>query len=208
MLVGIGAHVCDTAAAYMYATFTVAYAIDELGMSKGVVLGAVIAYGLLVIALQPIYGALSDRIGRRPLNLFGVIFTGLWAFPFFALVQTGEPVWVWTALIVAATLGWAPMIAVQPAFYAELFGARVRYSGFATSRELGAAVAGFSPLVSVALLDSGGGEPWLVAAFFFGLAVISLVAFVFSRETKDVDIGEPDPAQEEIVSVPEPVLTR
>jgi MHS family shikimate/dehydroshikimate transporter-like MFS transporter len=210
VLVGIGAHVCDTAAAYMYATFTVAYATDELGMSKGVVLGAVVTYGIVVIALQPIFGALSDRIGRRPINLFSVVFTGLWAFPFFALVQTGEPALVWIALIVAATIGWAPMIAVQPAFYAELFGARVRYTGFATSRELGAAVAGFSPLVSVALLDAGG--PFLVAAFFAGLAVISLVAFLFSVETKDVDIGEMDPAQREIVSTAavteEPLLSR
>ena len=116
-------------------------------------LGAVVTYGVLVIFAQPFLGALSDRIGRKPLNLFGVIFTGLWAFPFFALVQTGEPVLVWVALIVAAVVGWAPMIAVQPAFYAELFGARVRYTGFATSRELGAALAGFSPLISVALLD-------------------------------------------------------
>ena len=114
VLVGIGAHVCDTAAAYMYATFTVAYATDQLDMSRGVVLGAVVTYGLLVIALQPLFGALSDRIGRRPINLFSVIFTALWAFPFFALVQTGEPVLVWIALIVAATVGWAPMIAVQP----------------------------------------------------------------------------------------------
>jgi MFS transporter, MHS family, shikimate and dehydroshikimate transport protein len=200
VLVGIGAHVCDTAAAYMYATFTVAYATDQLEMSKGVVLGAVVTYGLLVIALQPVYGALSDRIGRRPINIFSVVFTGLWAFPFFALVQTGDPVLVWIALIVAATIGWAPMIAVQPAFYAELFGARVRYTGFATSRELGAALAGFSPLVSAALLAAGGDEPWLVAAFFVGLAVISLVAFLFSVETKDVDIGEQDPPQEAIVT--------
>jgi MHS family shikimate/dehydroshikimate transporter-like MFS transporter len=198
VLVGIGAHVCDTAAAYMYATFTVAYATEELDMSRGVVLGAVVTYGILVIGLQPLFGALSDRIGRRPINLFSVIFTGLWAFPFFALVQTGEPVALWIALIVAATIGWAPMIAVQPAFYAELFGARVRYSGFATSRELGAALAGFSPLISVALVDAGG--IFLVAAFFAGLAVISLVAFLVSRETKDVDIGAPDPAQEAIVS--------
>ncbi len=54
VLVGIGAHVCDTAAAYMYATFTVAYATDQLDMSRSVVLGAVVTYGLLVIALQPL----------------------------------------------------------------------------------------------------------------------------------------------------------
>jgi MHS family shikimate/dehydroshikimate transporter-like MFS transporter len=200
VLVGIGAHVCDTAAAYMYATFTVAYATDELGMSKGVVLGAVVTYGVLVIALQPVFGALSDRIGRRPINLFGVAFTALWAFPFFALVQTGQPALVWIALIVAATVGWAPMIAVQPAFYAELFGARVRYTGFATSRELGAAIAGFSPLVSAALVSAGGGEPWLVAAFFVALSLVSLVAFLFSAETRGIDVSEPELAQREIVS--------
>ena len=86
----------------------------------------------------------------------------------------------------------------------------MRYTGFATSRELGAAIAGFSPLVSVALLSANGDEPWLVAAFFVGLAVISLVAFLFSVETKDVDIGETDPAQEEIVAATpteQPVLT-
>ena len=107
---------------------------------------------------------------------------------------------MWIALIVAATVGWAPMIAVQPAFYAELFGARVRYTGFATSRELGAAIAGFSPLVSAWLLDVNGDEPWLVAAFFVGLSLISLVAFLYSRETKDVDIDEIDPAQARSVS--------
>jgi MHS family shikimate/dehydroshikimate transporter-like MFS transporter len=169
-------------------------------MKRGVVLGAVVTYGLLVIALQPFFGALSDRIGRRPLNLFSVIFTALWAFPFFALVQTGEPVLVWIALIVAATVGWAPMIAVQPAFYAELFGARVRYTGFATSRELGAAVAGFSPLVATWLLGVNDDKPWLVAAFFVGLSLISLVAFLYSRETKGVDMEEVDPVQDELVT--------
>ena len=208
VLVGIGAHVCDTAAAYMYATFTVAYATDQLDMSRGIVLGAVVTYGLLVIALQPFFGALSDRIGRRPLNLFGVIFTGLWAFPFFALVQTGEPVLVWIALIVAATVGWAPMIAVQPAFYAELFGARVRYTGFATSREIGAAIAGFSPLVATWLLGVNGDKPWLVAAFFVGLSIISLVAFLYSRETKGIDMEEIDPTQNELVSDASPTQPR
>lgn len=153
----------------MYATFTVAYATDQLDMQRGVVLGAVVTYGLLVIALQPFFGRLSDRIGRRPINLFSVI--------------------------VAATVGWAPMIAVQPAFYAELFGARVRYTGFAPSRELGAAIAGFSPLVSTALLSANGDKLWLVAVFFVGLSLISLVAFLYSRETKGVDMEDVDPSR-------------
>lgn len=148
-----------------------------------------ISFGLVVIALQPVYGALSDRIGRRPLNLFSVIFTGLFAYPFFLLLDTGVPVVIWLAMILATSLGLAPMIAVQPAFYAELFGARVRYTGFAASREIGAALAGFSPFIAAALLGYADGDPWLVAVFMAGTAVVSLVAFLYSKESRETDVG-------------------
>jgi MFS transporter, MHS family, shikimate and dehydroshikimate transport protein len=102
-------------------------------------------------------------------------------------------------MVVATALGLAPMIAVQPAFYAELFGSRVRYSGFAASRELGAALVGFSPLISAALVGALDGQPWLVAVWMIFTAVISLVAFLYSTETRDIDISESDPVQGRIV---------
>jgi MFS transporter, MHS family, shikimate and dehydroshikimate transport protein len=193
-LIGIGAHICDTALAYLFATFTVAYVTGELGLPRSTVLSGIVIYSVVVILLQPVYGALSDRIGRRPINIFSVVFSAAFAFPYFLLIDTGQTALIWLALLVATTLGWAPMIAVQGAFYAELFGARVRYSGFAASRELGAAVAGFSPLISGLLVGAMGGAPWLVAAFMVLLALISFVAFYFSVETKDLDIAEIDPA--------------
>lgn len=94
--------------------------------------------------------------------------------------------------MIAAGPGLAPMIAVQPAFYAELFGARVRYTGFASSREIGAALGGFSPLVASALVIQGGGTGRLVAVWMIFTALVSLVAFALSRETKNVDIAAPD----------------
>jgi MHS family shikimate/dehydroshikimate transporter-like MFS transporter len=84
---------------------------------------------------------------------------------------------------------------VQPAFYAELFGARVRYSGFATSREIGAAFAGFTPLIAGALVAAADGAPWVVALYMIGLCVISLIAFLAVPELKDMDITEAGPAQ-------------
>jgi MFS transporter, MHS family, shikimate and dehydroshikimate transport protein len=74
----------------------------------------------VVIALQLVYEALSDRIGRRPLNIFSVVFTAAFAFPYFLLLRTEQPVLVVLALIVATAFGVAPMIAVQPAFYAAV----------------------------------------------------------------------------------------
>jgi MHS family shikimate/dehydroshikimate transporter-like MFS transporter len=195
LLIGVGAHIADTACAYLYATFTVSYATSTLGMSRNTVLTGVIIFGLVVIALQPVYGALSDRIGRKPLNLFSMVFTAVFIWPFFLLLQTEQPVLVVLALVVATALGWAPVIAVQPAFYAELFGARVRYSGFATSREVGAALAGFTPLIAAAMVAAAGGAPWVVAAYIAALCVISLIAFLAAPELKDMDIAEAGPSQ-------------
>lgn len=194
MLIGIGAHIADTAVIYLYATFSVNYVTKTLDLSRTTALTGVILFTTAVIALQPVCGALSDRIGRRPLNVFSVVFTALYAFPFWLLLETAEPVLIWLALIVGTTLGVAPMIAVQPAFYAELFGARVRYSAFATSREVGAAVAGFSPLIAAALQNRMGGDPWLIALLMIVVCVISLVAFLAAAEGKDVDIQHLGPA--------------
>jgi MHS family shikimate/dehydroshikimate transporter-like MFS transporter len=123
-----------------------------------------------------------------------MVFTAAFIFPFFLLLQTEQPVLVVLALVIATALGWAPVIAVQPAYYAELFGARVRYSGFATSREIGAAVAGFTPLIASALVATAGGAPWMVAAYIIGLCLISLIAFVATPELKDMDITAAGPA--------------
>ena len=202
VLVGIGAHIADVAVIYIYVSFTVAYATDEFGLSNTTVLLGVVLAALVGTVLQPLYGALSDRIGRRPLNLWSVCFTALYAFPFWLLVNTGEPVVIFLALGIGLAIGLGPMIAVQGAFYAELFGANVRYTGFAGSRELGAALVGFSPTLSAALLGWGGGDPWLVAAWMVLACLVSLVAFLASEETRDLDIGLEKPAQDALVSKP------
>jgi MHS family shikimate/dehydroshikimate transporter-like MFS transporter len=193
LLIGVGAHIADTAAIYLFATFSVNYATSTLGLSRTAALTGVVIFSIAVIALQPVYGALSDRVGRKPLNVFSVIFTAAFAFPFWLLVNTGEPVLYWLALLIATTVGVAPMIAVQPAFYAELFGARVRYSGFATSREVGAALAGFTPLLAAYLQNRAGGSPWLIAVYMVVVCAISLVAFLAAAEGKDVDIEDMGP---------------
>lgn len=197
MAIGIGAHVADTAVIYLYATFTVNYITKTLGLSRSIALTGIVVFSIIVIVLQPIYGALSDRIGRKPLNVFSVVFTAAFAFPFWLLVNTGTPALIWLALIIATSLGWAPMIAVQPAFYAELFGARVRYSGFATSREVGASIAGFSPLLAAWLQNQLGGEPWLIAVLMIAVCAISLVAFLLAKEGKDINIEDLGPTRQD-----------
>jgi len=207
-LIGVGAHIGDTAAVYIYTTFLLMYLPTILDGGRAVALTAMVLFALVVIGLQPVYGALSDRLGRRPLNLVSSAFTAIFAYPLFLLIETRRPVLICLGLIVATAIGFAPMVAVQPAFYAELFDASVRYTGFAASREVGAAIAGFSPLVAAALLTAAGGRPWLVAGWVVLTSLVSVIAFAFSRETRDVDIAvshavPPVPAELAVDRVPE-----
>ena len=98
-------------------------------------------------------------LGRRPVYLAGALSLGLFAFPFFWLVDSGVPALIWLALAVGLTAV-AAMYGPQAAFFAELFGTSVRYSGASLGSQLAAPLAGgLAPLIATALLGWSGGRP-------------------------------------------------
>ena len=134
--------------------------------------------------------SLSDRIGRRPVYMGGALFSALFAFPFFMLVGTQSQPLIYLALILGISIGVAAMFGPQAAYFAELFGARLRYSGFAFARELGSILAGGpAPFIAASLLLYSGGQPWLVAGYFVLLSLITAVAVYFGPETYRSDIN-------------------
>jgi MFS family permease len=140
-----------------------------------------IASALEFIAI-PSYGALSDRIGRRPVYLFGAIMTAVLAYPLFWLFDTQSTPLAWLALLLVFLCSHAPMYAPQGAFFSELFGTSVRYSGASLGAQLSAAVAGgFSPLIATALLPKYGRSA--IALYIVGMAAITIVAVVSAAET-------------------------
>ncbi|RLK47821.1 metabolite-proton symporter [Microbacterium telephonicum] len=137
-------------------------------------------------------GPLADSIGRRKLLIWvtvGIIVFGL-AFNVFlsphvdpkftgALVQAGL---VFGFMLMGATFG--PMGAVLP----ELFPTNVRYTGSAISYNLSSILgAALAPIVAVALWALAGGSPWLVGVYLAAMGVLTLIALIVSKETKDVD---------------------
>lgn len=94
----------------MYATFTVSYLTGELGMPRSTVLTGMVLYGLVLIALQPVFGALSDRIGRRPVNIFSVLFTAAFAYPYpyFLLLTPASRRWSGSAWWWRPPSAWHP----------------------------------------------------------------------------------------------------
>lgn len=184
LLIVIGAICAQNGVSYTYQTFSLTYITDYLHLPKGLGLTGVSVAACVALVVTPLFGALSDRIGRRPVFIGGAVFSGLFAFPFFILLGTKVTGLVLLAMVVGIAIGIGAMFGPQGAFFAELFSTRVRYSGFGMGREIGGAVVGgFAPLIAVALLEWSGGY-WSVCLFLISTCVVTVVAVAMAKETR------------------------
>jgi MFS family permease len=118
------------------------------------------------------------------------LFSALFAFPFFLMVDTGNPVLIWLAFIIIMGIGGGAMFGPQAAYFAELFGPRLRYSGFAFAREIGSILAGGpAPFLSSLLVVWMGGQPWGVALYVIALSLITVAAVWWGPETHVSDLS-------------------
>jgi MFS family permease len=126
LLLAMGARFAENACFYVFTVFIYTYATESRGFARDTILVGVLLAAALQLFSIPAFAALSDRVGRRPVYLAGALFLGLFAFPFFWLVDTGVPVLIWLALVLGLTATGA-MYGPQAAFFSELFGTKVRY---------------------------------------------------------------------------------
>ena len=140
----------------------------------------------VTMLLLPLFGLLSDKIGRRPVILTGMVFSALFAFPYFWLIEGGKaPFPIAVAIILSLGIGVGAMFGPQAAYFAELFTGRSRFTGLAFSRELaGALTAGTTPLIAVALVAAVGGATWLVSIFIIAACVVGIVTVILAGETR------------------------
>src|SRR5262249_52396301 len=175
---------------YIYTVFSLTYATQpRIGFSRSWVLAAISIAAIIELVSMPTFGALSDRVGRRPVYLFGAIFTGIFAFPFFWLIETSRTQFMVLAIVIALVLGHSAMYGPQASFFSELFGTRVRYSGASLGYQLASVVAGgLSPLIATALLKRYGAS-WPVALLIITFAASTAVAVYLATETAHAEIG-------------------
>jgi len=191
VFVAMGARLAENGAFYLYTVFILTFAtLPRIGFSSATVLGAISLAAIMEIFAIPTYGWLSDCFGRRPVYLFGAIFTGLFAFPFFWLVETSNNIWMILAVVCALVFGHAAMYGPQASFFSELFGTRVRYSGASLGYQLASVIAGgLSPLIATGLLRRTGSS-WPIALFIMGMAAVTTVSVFFATETAHHDMGK------------------
>lgn len=194
ILITMGARLSEGQTFNIFAVVAIVYVVDQLGLPRSVILTGILIAAAIECVTIPAFGALSDRIGRRPVYMGGAAFCALFAFPFFWLLNTENSLLVWLAPVGLA-VGHSAMWGPQAAFFSEAFGTRVRYSGTSFVYQFSGLVASaVTPAIAVTLLALAGGSPWLVAVFVIVYAGISFFSTYMATETFQSDITKEEQA--------------
>ncbi|ROP37381.1 MFS transporter [Saccharothrix texasensis] len=191
VLIAMGARMAENVSYYVITAFILVYITSELGMPRSAGLNAVLIASFVHLVTIPLWGALSDRIGRRTTYLIGTVGIGLWMFVFFALLDTKSFFPMTLAVTVGLFLHGA-MYGPQAAFFSELFGTKVRYSGASIGYQLASIGAGaVAPLIATALLAAYDSS-FPIVLYVLAMCVLTVIAVVVAKETKGSSLNRAD----------------
>jgi MFS family permease len=185
-----GARLGDNSLAYIYESFVIVYATQQLGIAKPRIMGALMASAAAQFVTVPFFGWVSDKLGRKPVYLGGALLSGFSVFPFFSMLDTQSTLMIYAAIFAVSAIAKIMMTAAQSAWFAEMFPARLRYTGFTLAREVTSPISGgIAPIIATALLAAGNGSPHLVACYVIALAAITAVSVALGPETRGRDLN-------------------
>ncbi len=184
VFLAIGARVASDGSFYVFTIFILDYATRTLGLPRPTILAGIVVASILELFTIPISGVISDRTGRRPIYLIGTVLMLILAYPYFLLIQTGSVVLVILASVLGLSIAHATMYGPMSAYFAELFGTRVRYSGVSIGYQLAGIIGGgLGPIIATYLVAAAGGSFWPVVAWMVALCLITLVSVLAAAET-------------------------
>lgn len=185
VLLAMGMRMAENISYYIFTVVVIAYAKDFAKVGTGLILQMLLIGAAFQFLLIPALGALSDRVGRRPLYLVGAIGVGVWSFFFLDLAGSQSGPKILLAVVVGLFFH-SLMYAPQAAFFSELFGTSVRYTGASVGYQLASILAGaLAPIIAVKLLATGNGSNTTAVGYYVSVAsVITVVAVLFAKETR------------------------
>jgi metabolite-proton symporter len=195
ILLSAFARMAEQAPFYIFTAFVFSYGIGTLHVSRNFLLSAVLAASVLSFVSIPVFGHLSDQIGRKNMYMIGAVVTGVFGFIYFAMLNTGSE----TIIFVAVILSLIPhdmMYGPQAALIAESFTGRLRYSGSSLGYQLASIIAGGPAPLIAAWLFASYHSPYAIAIYIAACAVITLIATALMADYTGKDISGEYQAQE------------
>ena len=191
LLIAAGARSADAVGGQLFNVFAISYCAKTLGLPASVGLTGVMLANLIGLAVIPLTGLLCDRFGRKPVYLAGLTLMAAFAFPFFWLANTRQPMLIYLALAIEYGIGVKVILATSGAYLAEIFDVRSRSTGVTLARTISDPLAGLTPLIATALLVWTGSYS-SVAGFLLLVVLIALTAVALGPETQKADIESPE----------------
>jgi len=176
---------------YAMTVYTLNYTNNVYGLGQNTYLVGLTLAGAIQCLTIPMYGALSDKLGRRPVIIFGTLFVVAFAIPLNFMITSAIPVLIWLAVVIGICVGHNAVYSPTAALYSEMFPAHVRYSGASLGYQLGGAIAGFVPLTAAPLVAAAGGAYWPIAALIAGGGLIGFVCILLVRPIAKTQPQEP-----------------
>ncbi len=169
---------------YIFTVVVISYVTTYLDAPTDLILQMLLIGAAIQFFLVPAIGALSDKVGRRPLYLAGAVGVGVWTFFFFGLVDSQSSGKVLLAVVVGLFFH-SLMYAPQAAFFSELFGTSVRYTGASLGYQLASIFAGaLAPIIALTLLGSVEEKNTTAVGIYVCVAsAVTIVAVLFAKET-------------------------
>lgn len=191
VLTAMGLRVAENITYYIVVTFSITYLAVALHLKPAAVLLMLVIANIVELIAIPSVGALSDRVGRKPVYFVGAVGTIAWAFYAFPMFGTRDDV-VITVAISLGLITHSFMYAPQASLMAEMFPTRMRYSGVSIGYQVTSIVAGsFAPAIATGLLAAFGS--YIPISLYLTLAaLITLVAVVALKETKAISLEDVD----------------
>ena len=209
ILLSAGARFVEQAPFYLFTVFVITYGVAKVQLSRSLVLNAITIAAVLELFTIPLFGHLSDSVGRRRWYLIGCVLIAAFAFPYFLLMNTGSAALFILAVVLSLAVFHAWVYGPQAALIAERFGTRSRYSGASMGYQLAAPFAGgLAPIIALLLLTGksslsalglpgtivnvGAGSWQAVAVYIIVLAAISFGSVLALKDLTHADISDAD----------------
>jgi metabolite-proton symporter len=188
-LLGLGARYIEGVTFNIFGVFIIAYITGALQLPRQTALAGVMISSAIMLVMLPVYGSLSDRIGRRRLFAFAGLLIGILSFPSFWLMETKSSLLIWIAITVPFALVYPAVYGPQAALFSELFDTRVRYTGISFVYQFsGIFASGLTPIIATSLLPLGGNKPWLICLYVLAVSIISALSVFAMSDLHKRDI--------------------